>query len=159
MFILKFSRIKNIAKIITMKGVRNKNRKNNESKQHSIVCFIFSLAIVFLIAFLIISNLRIHQRRANLQSQVEKKEVEIKELSEKIKDIEELNKDSFDDDFQLEKIAREQLLLKKEGEEVIFVTVSEEKEEETKQKKEKNLIDSIKNFSASIFSKIVGLFQ
>ncbi len=149
MFTLKFSRIKNIAKIITMKSVRNKNRKNNKSKWHNIVCFIFSFIIVFLIVFLIISNLRIHQRRANLQSQIEKKEIEIKELSEKIKDIKELNGNSFDDDFQLEKIVREQLLLKKEGEEAIFITVPKEKKEEIKEKKETSWLASIKDITIS----------
>ncbi len=136
-----------------MKGVRNKNRKNNESKQHEIVCFIFSLVVVFLVVFLIISNLRIYHRRVDLQNQIEKKEVEIKELSEKIKDIKELNKDSFDDDFQLEKIVREQLLLKKEGEKVIFVTVPEEKEEKIEEKEKTNWLASIKDIATNKIKK------
>lgn len=96
-----------------------------------------TLLILFFVVALAISNYRAYKRRVELQQYISEKEIEINLLKEKM-----INSDRFpdevDDDFLLEKIAREQLLLKKPGEEVIFITfpkkddVKDEKKEEAK---------------------------
>ena len=96
-----------------------------------------TLLILFFVVALANSNYRAYKRRVELQQYISEKEIEINLLKEKM-----INSDRFpdeaDDDFLLEKIAREQLLLKKPGEEVIFITfpkkddVKDEKKEEAK---------------------------
>jgi cell division protein FtsB len=84
-----------------------------------------------------ISNYRAYKRRVELQQYISEKEIEINLLKEKMINLDRFP-DEADDDFLLEKIAREQLLLKKPGEEVIFITfpkkddVKDEKKEEAK---------------------------
>ena len=56
----------------------------------------------------------------------------------------------------MEKIVREQLLLKKEGEEVIFITFPEREEKELEKEKEKNKLTSIKNI---IIDKLKKFFD
>jgi cell division protein FtsB len=122
-----------------------KRKKNRPDFGKNFFSIVFSFIVIFLIVFLTISNLKIYQRRNHLRDQIEDKEREIIELSEKIKDIKVFEEDDSDNDYHLEKIVREQLLLKKEGEEVIFITLPEREKEETEEKEETNWLFSIKN--------------
>ncbi|MGB3988639.1 MAG: septum formation initiator family protein [Minisyncoccales bacterium] len=96
-----------------------------------------TLLILFFVVALAISNYRAYKRRVELQQYISEKEIEINLLKEKMINLDRFP-DEADDDFLLEKIAREQLLLKKPGEEVIFITfpkkddVKDEKKEEAK---------------------------
>ena len=136
-----------------------KKNKNKKTVEYKFISFVFSLAVIFLIVFLIISNLRIYQRRIDLKNQIREKEVEIKELSEKIKNIEKSEGDNIDDDFRLEKIAREQLLLKKRGEEVVYITIPEETEEEIAETERSGLLLSLKNFYIIVKDKFFNFFN
>ncbi len=124
-----------------------------------IIPIIFSLIIIFLIIFLSISNFKIYQRRAVLRDQIKERESEITELSQRIKDMKEAEGEKFDDDFILEKIAREQLLLKKRGEEVIFITTPEREKEETIEGEEGEAWSSFKGFLKNISEKIVNFLE
>ncbi len=137
-----------------MKNFRKK--KNKTSIGDRCISLLFSFAVLFLIIFLIISNFKIYQRRTDLGIQIEEKKEEIEELSEKIKGIEEFEADDFDDDYRLEKIAREQLLLKKEGEEVIFITLPEETEDEKEEIKKDGWLASIKNIITDKIKEFFG---
>lgn len=137
-----------------MKNIKKKKR--NKPDLSKVLSFVFSLIVVFLIVLMIISNLKIYQRRDDLKSQIARKEIEMEELSEKIKSIKESTENEFDDDYHLEKIAREQLLLKKEGEKVIFVTTPEEKKEEKEEIEKYTWLASVKN---TIINKIDNLFN
>jgi cell division protein FtsB len=96
-----------------------------------------TLLILFFVVALAISNYRAYKRRVELQQYISEKEIEINLLKEKMINLDRFP-DEADDDFLLEKIAREQLLLKKPGEEVIFITfpkkddVKDERKEEAK---------------------------
>jgi cell division protein FtsB len=135
MFILKFLRNK-----ILMIKMRNFKKNNKKILNNVNLCpIIFSFFSIFIILFLFFSNYKIYQKKSNIDAQLTQKEMEINDLKEKLKDIESLNKDNLNDDYQAEKIAREQLLLKKEGEEVVFVTVpNQEKELDENQEEQGN---------------------
>ncbi len=137
----------------------NRKNKNQKSKWHALIILGFQFILVLLIVLLIISNLRIYQRRLALDGETTRKEKEIKELTEKIKDIEESSENGTNDDYQMERIAREQLLLKREGERVVFVTVPEEKEEEIEEPEKENFIGSLKKIYANVSNKIISLFR
>ncbi len=125
MFILKFLRNK-----ILMIKMRNFKKNNKKILNNVNLCpIIFSFFSIFIILFLFFSNYKIYQKKSNIDAQLTQKEMEINDLKERLKDIESLNKDNLNDDYQAEKIAREQLLLKKEGEEVVFVTVPNQEKE------------------------------
>ncbi len=95
-------------------------KKIEKTKEVHFVSFLFSFAAVFLLIFLVISNVRMFQRRGDIQSQIKEKEKEIRSLSQDHKEIE------YPEEYNLEKMIREQLLMRKPGEEVVFVSFPEE---------------------------------
>ncbi len=116
-----------------MKFSRKKNKKNIKPE---FTRALFFLILIFLIVFLAISNVKIFQRRAEIKSQIKEKEEEIVSLYEESQEINE--RDQFDD-YSIEKIAREQLMMKREGEKVVFINIEEEPVTET-EKEEKEFI-------------------
>jgi len=60
-----------------------------------------------------------------LQSHIQEQEAELEMLRERIKQAGNLSLDGPDNDFMIEKMARERLLLKRPGEEVVFITSPE----------------------------------
>lgn len=95
---------------------------------------IILLLIFFFIGFLIVSNWKINQRRAELISQITTLEKAIKELDKKNQELK-AGASQFSDESYLEEMAREKLGLKKPGEEVVVVLPPEEKEEPVKEEK------------------------
>ncbi len=109
---------------------KTRKKKEKSSLEIKVISFLFSSFLVFLIILLIVSNIKIHQRRIYLKSQMEEKEIEIERLMTNLQKLKEAG--SIEEDYFIERIAREQLLLKKEGEEVVFFSFPEETENEKK---------------------------
>ena len=95
---------------------------------------IILLLIFFVVGFLIISNLRINQRRGELISQIKKLEKEIQELDKKNQELK-AGISQISDESYLEETAREKLGLKKPGEEVVVVLPPPESPNENKEEK------------------------
>ena len=95
---------------------------------------IILLLVLFFLGFLIVSNWKINQRRAELISQITTLEKEIEELEKKNQELK-AGASQFSDESYLEEMAREKLGLKKPGEEVVVVLPPEEKEEPVKEEK------------------------
>ncbi|MBZ1356456.1 MAG: septum formation initiator family protein [Candidatus Nealsonbacteria bacterium] len=108
-----------------------KRKKEKKSLEMRAISFLFSFAVIFLIFLLLVSNIRIHQRRSELKAQIEIKEQEMNELRLRADYLEGIN--LTEEDYLIEKMAREQLLLKKEGEEVVVFSFPEEVEEKEKE--------------------------
>ena len=110
----------------------------------SILLGILAIAVI---GFLVISNLRINQRRAELTTRIEAFKKEIQILEEKNQELQSGIIRSGEEDF-LEEKAREQLGLKKPGEEVVVILPPEEIQPEPI--KEKNFwqkfLDPVRNF-------------
>ena len=107
-------------------------RKKKTSSLFLIILTGFS--VVAAVVFLIILNLRINQERAKLQSEIEnlagelqKSQLEREELLSKISKAQ-------SEDY-LEKIARQDLNLQKEGEKVVAFVIEEKAKEEEEEEK------------------------
>ncbi len=124
-----------------------KNKKGKEAKE-----LFFSVLIVFsiflFVLFLIINNLKTNQKRKELNFRISTLKAEVQQAEKKKKKLEDKISQAGSKE-SLEKIARDQLDLKKPGEEVIVVKKPEREEESNKNKKEnKGWWETIK----SIFS-------
>jgi len=111
--------------------------KKSKKGSHQTIFFSIFLGILTLviIGFLVISNWKINQKRAELNSQIESLKKEIQTLEEKKQQLEAGISQTGKEEY-LEEAAREQLGLKKPGEEVVTV-LPPEKTEEEKPTKEK----------------------
>ena len=87
----------------------------------------FGVLILGVVGFLVVSNFRISQKRAALNSQIEWLKEEISAAQERKQQLEaQINQSSGE--AYLEREARERLNLKKPGEEVVIVLPSAEQE-------------------------------
>ncbi len=116
--------------------MRRSIKKRDTRSKSSIAILLFTLSIFFLISILLVSNLRIFKRRTELLQYTAEKRKEIDLLQEEVKKIGELESSN---DFMVEKIAREQLLLQKPGEEVVFIVTPEEELIKVKEEKERSI--------------------
>ena len=90
------------------------------------------IIILVITGFLIFSNIKINQKKDKIDIQLAALEKEISNLQEKNKELKE-GISSVGDESYIEKIARQDMGLQKEGEKVVsFITPSEQ--EETKEK-------------------------
>lgn len=118
-----------------------KIKKIKKESRQSVFFSIFLGILLFVVSwFLITSNLKINQRRAELNSQIESLKKEIQNLEQKKRELEAKISESASESY-LEKEARERFNLKKPGEEVVSIIPPEEKEETPKT--EKNLWQTI----------------
>jgi cell division protein FtsB len=116
-----------------------KFKKDKKRRTQSILFSIFLGAIVLgIVGFLTISNWKINQKRAELDSQIELLKRNLQTLEEKNRELKAAIEQGTSLDY-LEEVAREQLNLKKEGEETIVVKKISGQEEEGEAKKGKNL--------------------
>lgn len=112
-----------------------KIKRKKDSLATKMIFSFISICVIFAILVIGISNIKIYRKRAELQYQILEKE---KELSSLILSRNQTDQEimDLDDDFLVEKIAREQLLLKKSGEEVFIIKYSDDNsEEEIEEKK------------------------
>lgn len=96
-----------------------KNKKIKLIKAKIFSVFLICL-VLFIIGFIAITNWRINKRRAELTDRASLLKQEVQKLEEMNKELKEKKVDSESEDY-LEKVARDQLDLKKPGEEVIVV--------------------------------------
>jgi hypothetical protein len=95
------------------------NKKTEKSTGNHFISILFSFVLVFLIVFLIVSNVKVYQRRVDVRIQMQEKEKEVAEFSQ------EVETNDYPEEYSLEKIIREQLLMRKKGEEVVYVSFPE----------------------------------
>jgi cell division protein FtsB len=97
-----------------------KNLKGKSSIKAIILSFFFGFFIILAIGFLVSTNWKIYKKKIDLQAKV----IELRQEAESLeKTNNELNKnlDYVKSDEYLEKVAREQLDMKKPGEEVVVI--------------------------------------
>jgi len=87
-----------------------------------------------LIVFLSITNWKINQRRSELRTMLDQLKAQVQALEEKNKQLKE-NISYVQSQDYLEQVAREQLDMKKPGEEVVVIQKEEQESKETKEKK------------------------
>jgi len=130
-------------------------KKKKRTKKENIFLNSILLLIIFLSIFTLIRlNLQVFQKRKDLEMQKKLLEKERQELESQKQELENQTKLTQNQEF-LEKIARENLNLKKEGEKVVAFTGLEnvanfisEENKNTKQKQNQNggIFLTIKNF-------------
>lgn len=105
--------------------------KSEQFKKDKFFWSLLGIFILIIITFLVVSNWKIKERRARLNSQIETLTQEIKKLEKEKEQLQASIKEKGKKEF-LEEVARNQLNLKKPGEEVVVVKKEfEEKEEES----------------------------
>jgi len=126
------------------------------SKIFLILLFFFVIAII---GFLVITNLKLGQKRKELHSRIsflEKEFISLKETSQKLKtQLSQISQEDF-----AEKILREKGMYKKPGEGVLVITKENEKKEE---KKEEGFLEKtsgkISTGFSGIIEKIANFFE
>ena len=114
---------------------RKKRKKGSKIKRIFLSMF-FVVLFVLIIGFLVITNMKIKQRREELSTRIATLKQEVALLEEKNQEIKERISQSESEEY-LEEVARDQLSLKAPGEEVVVVKrEGEDKEEEIEEEKE-----------------------
>ena len=115
-----------------------KKQKNHPSKNVLLVLGLASIAL--LLCGLILGNFKIYQKKKAFLSQVESLETKAEDLKKRNQELQEGIAKSGDADY-IEKVAREELDLQKEGETVVSFVMSEDQREPVKQN-EKNVLQA-----------------
>jgi cell division protein FtsB len=103
-----------------------KFRKNKRDEGANLFLAVFIGALILLVlGFLIVSNYRINQKRAELNEQKEYLQEQLRILEERSEQLQTQALDSIGEDY-LETEARERFNLKKPGEQVVTVLPSED---------------------------------
>ena len=113
--------------------VAKKQRIKKTSRQNLFFSVLLGSAILIIVGYLVVSNLMINQKRAELEYQRRVLEEKIQELELKRQGLEAQISQTLEEDY-LEKEAREKLNLKKPGEEVVAVLPSEEEEKKAEER-------------------------
>ncbi len=121
-----------------------KNKKKKKSFIKSILGYsAFAVAALFVIVFLFVTNWKIYQKRAGLTERVEELRAQVDALEKRNKDLKE-ESSVIGTKEHLEQVAREQLDMKKEGEEVVVIQ-KEEEENRLEQEERKSWWEKIKS--------------
>jgi len=118
-----------------------KRYKKNRGNTFTVI--LFTSLLIIIISFLIISNIRINNRREEIINRIDILEKEAEILEEKNKDLKAGVSKTMQPEHA-EKILREKGLYKKEGEEMVIIIPEEGAEEENKEEER------------SIWEKILG---
>lgn len=110
-----------------------KNKKANPRKD-IFFSILLGILLVLVISFLVVTNLKISQRRAKLFARIATLKTEIEILAAKNEELKEKISQAGSEEY-LEKTARDQLGLKKPGEEVVVVQKEKEEKEEVEEEK------------------------
>lgn len=112
-------------------------KKKKRGKYKDMVFPVFMIIVfVTLIVVLVTANVKITKKRARLTSQINILKQEIQTLEQRNKDLGAGLSQSGSEEH-LEKVAREQLDLKKPGEEVVVIAKEQDQEKEQEEPEEK----------------------
>ncbi len=126
--------------------IRKKKKQKDKEKRMS---YFFLFLGIFVVGFLLIMNVNLWKQRQITREQYSKIEQKLGEVSLQ-KELLEGEKSESDVESELERVAREQLLLKKDGESVIVISREEAEvgisvvEEETEDEKKMGFWESLK---------------
>ncbi len=125
-------------------------KKKKKKKEKTEIFILF--ALFAFVVFIFFINFNIWEKRKEIKDHIAKTKEDLERVSlEKEYMDAMLKKESGDIEEEMERIAREQLLLKREGEKVIVI--SREKEEEKKNDEEKD------EGGESFFQKVTNFFR
>ena len=116
--------------------VTNYKKKQKRNPFLDFLLLLGGVAILIVIIFLIVANLRMYERKERLLSQSESIQNKIQETEQENIELKE-NIAHQDEGVYVEKIAREELNLQKEGETVVSFVMAEN--QESKEPKKQNL--------------------
>lgn len=111
-----------------------KRKKRSKAWQAILFSLISAIFIFGVIGFLIFYNWQISQRRTGLTERIEGLKAEIEFLEKRKKELE-ASASKAGQESHLEEVAREQLNLKKPGEEVVTILAPEQEEKEALEEK------------------------
>lgn len=97
-----------------------KKAKNGKSWKNKISGFILLFIIIIFIGFFSYVNWKINKRRSDLLEKISSLEQELQELENKNQELKQKQAEAGTGDY-IEKVARDQLELKKPGEEVVVI--------------------------------------
>jgi cell division protein FtsB len=120
-----------------------RKKKKRENSKYILFSIFLGLFLLFIFVFLVISNIRIWERRQLILSKINDTKKEIRILEEKNKNIKEKIFKANSSEY-LEEIAREQFNLKAPGEDV--VVISGDIKGNNHQKSQLNDSEEAKNF-------------
>lgn len=126
-------------------------KKNKNKNAFSSILFKLGAVLILIVAvLLVIADIKVYQKKKQLNAQIENLENKIAELKKENENLEK-SISNIDDKNNIEKIAREELNLQKPGESVIsFVTAETEQTNES---------TSQKNFFQNWLAWIGGIFK
>jgi cell division protein DivIC len=107
------------------------NFRKKQKEKTSLANFFIRVGAIFIICillFLVITDIKIYQKRKKLQTEIAKYEQQIKEIKLRNAELEERVENSDNPDY-IEKIAREEQDMQKSGESVVSFIMPEEKQE------------------------------
>ena len=134
-------KIKKINKNIG-KSIKRKNKKNYSFPFFTIIS---GFLILLVVGFLIFTNINVALKKVELTERTEELRKEVQTLEQKRQELQAKIARAEDPDF-LEERFREELGLKKPGEEVVVIVSSPEKEVEEPVKEEKTFWQKIQNW-------------
>jgi len=124
-----------------------KFRKKRKRKSSRNIFFSILLGVLLLlfIGFLVVTNLKISRRRAELTAKIAVLKEEIQILEQKKEELKENISQAGSEEY-LERVAREELGLKASGEEVVVIIRAEEGDKEGAEGEKKGWWEKIKSF-------------
>ncbi len=137
-----------------------KYKKNKKESQSSVFfSILLGIIILIVIGFLVISNFKINQKKAELTSQIETLREEVRILEERRQILEARIFQAGKEEY-LEWEARERFNLKKPGEGVVIILPPEEKNDVIKEKeKERAWLAPLEILYSATIDKIISLFR
>jgi len=112
-----------------------RKKKKKSLRRNVFFSILFGALLLLIIGFLVVTNWKIKQRRAELTARIAFLKEEIAILEQKNQEIKDRISQTGEGEH-LEKVARDQLGLKAPGEEVVVVQKEEEEQEEVEEEKE-----------------------
>ena len=132
--------------------------KKRESKIGSILMILVALVLAGALIYLAFFNTKIYQKKEMIVNQVQLFKNQIDDLKENNASLKEKIEHVGDNEY-IEKVAREELSLQKEGENVVAFIMPETKQEEINYWQPKGWWNFIKNTFNLIKSKTAGMVQ
>jgi len=112
---------------------RKKKNKKRGSLKNVLACGFLFVFVLVVIIFIFAANWKINQKRKELTARAEELRVQVAALEQRNKELKENISYVGSEDY-LEQVAREQLDMKKPGEEVVVIQKEEEQEQHPEEK-------------------------